>query len=98
MSIRRAAETQTEVCLELLKEIAAVAAAKGIMISEEVDKAMKTARSLPPEASTSMHLDRQKGRRTELETLGGYLVREARSLGVAVPVTARFYGALKAAE
>ena len=79
----------------VLREIAAVAGAKGTDLSGEVAKALETAASLPAEASTSMHLDFQHCHRTELETLTGYVVREGQSLGVAVPQTARMYHALK---
>ena len=79
----------------LLREIAAVAAARGIDLGEEVAKALETAAGLPQEASTSMHLDFRNRRRTELEALTGYIVREAERLGVSVPKMATMYHALK---
>lgn len=79
----------------LLKEIADVAEAKGIHIQNEVEKALKTASSLPEDASSSMHLDFQKGNRTELETLCGYVVREGKRLRLPTPMMAKIYGVLK---
>ena len=79
----------------LLKEIADVAEAKGIHIQDEVEKALKTASSLPEDASTSMHLDFQNGSRTELETLCGYVVREGQRLRLPTPMMAKIYGVLK---
>jgi len=79
----------------LLREIASVAKGKGIDIDTEVNKALKTATSLPAEATTSMHLDFQHHRRTELDTLSGYIVNEAKSLGVDVPLMRKFYDELR---
>ena len=79
----------------LLKEIADVAEAKGIQIQDEVEKALKTASSLPEDATSSMHLDFQNGNRTELETLCGYVVREAKRLRIPTPMMAKVYGVLK---
>ncbi len=79
----------------LLHEIADVAEAKGIHIQDEVEKALKTASSLPEDASSSMHLDFQNGSRTELETLCGYIVREGKRLRLPTPLMAKIYGVLK---
>jgi 2-dehydropantoate 2-reductase len=59
---------------ELLQEIAAFAKEKeGIDISAEVQKALDTASKVPYDSSTSMHLDFQNGKKTELENLSGYV-------------------------
>ena len=79
----------------LLKEIADVAEAKGIHIQDEVQKALKTASSLPEDASSSMHLDFQNGSKTELDTLCGYIVREGQRLRLPTPMMAKVYGVLK---
>ena len=79
----------------LLQEIADVAAAKGIEIHDEVQKALKTASTLPEDASSSMHLDFQKGSRTELETLCGYIVREGKQQHLPTPLMAKIYGVLR---
>jgi len=63
----------------LLEEIAAVARSRGIMIDDEIEKALGTASKLPADASTSMHLDFQNRNQTELESLTGFI---ANSKGV----------------
>lgn len=78
----------------LLQEIVDVAAGKGIEIDGEVEKALKTASALPEDASSSMHLDFQKGSRTELETLCGYVVRESKQQRLPTPLMAKIYGVL----
>jgi len=79
----------------LLEEIAAVAHAKGIDLHEEVQKALDTARDVPHDSSTSMHLDFQNNKQTELETLSGTIVREGAKLGVSTPLMKRFYEQLR---
>jgi len=80
----------------LLLEIAEVAKSKGINLDEEVEKALTTASKLPEDASSSMHLDFQNGRRVELETLCGYIVREGKKAHLPTPMMAKIYTVLKA--
>ncbi len=79
----------------VLQEIASVAGAKGIPLENEIPKALKTASLLPQDASTSMHLDFQQHRKTELDTLTGYIVDEAERLHIEVPLMQSIYAALK---
>ena len=72
----------------LLEEIAAVAKAEGVDIDDEVQKALDTAAKLPSDASTSMHLDFQNNKQTELESLSGYI---AKNKAVATPLMEKFY-------
>lgn len=95
ISMRKVYELHKNWADTLLKEIADVAEAKGIQIQDEVEKALKTASSLPEDATSSMHLDFQNGNRTELETLCGYVVREAKRLRIPTPMMAKVYGVLK---
>ncbi len=95
ISMRKVYELHKNWAETLLKEIADVAEAKGIHIQDEVEKALKTASSLPIDASSSMHLDFQNGSRTELETLCGYIVREGQRLRLPPPMMAKIYGVLK---
>ncbi|MEA1920451.1 MAG: 2-dehydropantoate 2-reductase [Campylobacterota bacterium] len=97
-SIREVYETHREVCETLLNEIVAVAEAQGIMIRDELPKALQTASSLPQEASTSMHLDFQNTRRNELEVLTYDVIRLGLELGVKSPLYEKMYYALKAKE
>jgi 2-dehydropantoate 2-reductase len=93
--IRAVHDAYCSIAKTVLEEIAAVAAAKGIDLNDEVKKALDTASKLPEDASTSMHLDFQNHRRSELETLTGYVVREAKRLGAAVPTMTNMYHTLK---
>ncbi len=74
-----------------LKEIASVAKAKEIDIEEEVEKSLDVAKTLPYDASTSMHLDFQNKRQTELESLSAYIVQEAGAYGIKVPYMSKMY-------
>ena len=75
----------------LLQEIANVAKSKNIDISDEVQIALQTASKVPFESSTSMHLDFQNKKRVELETLCGYIVKEAKLSGVKTPLMSKIY-------
>ena len=79
----------------LLEEIASLASAKSIDIQDEIQKALKTAASLPKDASTSMHLDFQNHRQTELDALTKYIVDEAELLEIDVPMMRKIYAVLK---
>ena len=79
----------------MMMEIAAVAEAKGIALSSEVEKSLESASKVPLDASSSMHLDFQNSRETELETLCGYIVKEGVRLRVPTPLMAKVYEVLK---
>ena len=98
ISIKRVHDQHHKEAKAVLNEIASVAKAKGITIEDEIDKALKTASSLPEDASTSMHLDFQHHRKTELDTLTGYIVNEAKMLQVDVPLMKEIYTKLKETE
>ena len=98
MSIKKVYELHYEEAKAVLHEIDSVAKAKGITLEDEIDKALKTALSLPQDASTSMHLDFQEHRKTELDALTGYIVNEAEKLQVDVPLMRKIYSALKERE
>lgn len=95
MSIKQVYEQHLDETVAVLREIVSVAKAKGIYLDNEVDKALKTASSLPENVSTSMHLDFENRRKTELDTLTGYIVDEAKKLHIKVPVMQHIYLALK---
>ncbi|MEN4053832.1 MULTISPECIES: 2-dehydropantoate 2-reductase [Sulfurimonas] len=76
---------------EVLEEIAAVAKSYGINIDDEVQKALDTASKLPADASTSMHFDFQNKKRTELESLSGYI---AKNKAVKTPLMEKMYQTL----
>ena len=70
----------------------------GIDISDEVEKSLKTAAKVPYDASTSMHLDFQNKKRSELQTLTYYVVKKAQELKVALPYISKMYKELELIE
>ncbi len=81
---------------KLLCEIADIAHAKGIDIYDEVEKSLSVVSKVPYDSSTSMHLDFQNNKKTELETLSGYIVKEGKRLGVKTPAMKKMYDKLLA--
>ena len=77
---------------KLLREIAAVAKSEGIDIDDEVQKALDTASKLPSDASTSMHLDFQSKKRTEVESLSAFI---AKKQDVKTPLMKQMYESLQ---
>lgn len=80
---------------QLLKEIKSVANCLDVPVSDEdVAKVIKQAEGLPADSKTSMQLDFEAGKKTELESLSGYIVREGEKCGVEVPLMRKCYEAL----
>ena len=76
-------------------ELKSVAEAKGIRLPDgQVFSAIDAQRIMPNNSTTSMHSDFQKGNRTEVETLTGYVVRTAQELGIEVPTYQFMYKGL----
>jgi 2-dehydropantoate 2-reductase len=79
----------------LVEELAALACAVGVDLPPDVvDRIMKAAAALAPEATSSMANDLAAGRRLELEALHGYAVRLGERHGIPTPATAAVYAAL----
>lgn len=91
MSIKEVYENHYDEAKEFLKEVVAIAKAKNIELEEEIEKSLVIASKLPQSASTSMHKDIKAGKKDELQTLCGYLVREATSLNVSAPKIQMYY-------
>jgi 2-dehydropantoate 2-reductase len=91
MSIKEVYENHYDEAKEFLKEVLAIAKAKNIELEEEIEKSLVIASKLPQSASTSMHKDIKAGKKDELQTLCGYLVREATSLNVSAPKIQMYY-------
>lgn len=81
----------------LITEAFWVARAKGIRIKEEEKDAIiyRFYHELADNATSSLQRDILSGKQTELETFSGYLVREAKRLGVSAPVSELMYTGLK---
>jgi 2-dehydropantoate 2-reductase len=79
----------------LMAEIERLAAAKGIALpADSMDHGIATVERFPYATRSSLQLDYEKGRRTELELFIGYAVRAGRLLGVPMPLHDELYTAL----
>ena len=80
----------------LLGEVIHIAETRGVNLPENIlgitiDKAF----TFPRETKTSMQKDAEDGKKTEIDTFTGYIVKAARKHGVSVPHHERVYKALK---
>ncbi|MFC2008811.1 ketopantoate reductase family protein [Chloroflexota bacterium] len=79
----------------LMEEVAALATQSGVTLPEDVVVAsLKTAASFSPAIKTSMQIDFERGSRTELDVMLGYVVRTAREASIPTPVHDEVYTAL----
>jgi 2-dehydropantoate 2-reductase len=79
-----------------LEEVVAVARASGVVLPPDTaERALASLKKFPPGMYASMANDLLRGRRLELESLSGYVVRKGRELGVPTPVHAFAYACLK---
>lgn len=91
----RSAPATFEMYLQVAEEVAAVGRAHGVPIpTGERERVRVFAASLDPGAYSSLHNDLVAGRRTELETLLGAVVRLGGHYGVPVPNCRAIYAAL----
>lgn len=82
--------------LDLVSEAYEVAKAKGVAVLPEHKKEFfDRFRMYRKDATSSLQRDLAAGRPAEIDTFSGYLVREAKRLGVAVPVSEKMYGLLQ---
>lgn len=74
-------------CLDILKEAAAVARADGARLpDDEPERLLATLLTYPPDAGTSMYFDRLAGRPLEIEALTGAVVAAGARHGVPTPI------------
>ncbi len=79
----------------LIEELCTLFSALGNDLGEDaVERTLERQTFMIPSTTSSMHVDFMAGRPTELETLTGYVVREARSIGLRLPLYERMYTAL----
>jgi len=73
--------------LDLMREVVAVGRACGIGLSEDFpEQRMTLCDTLPPEMTSSMHNDLERGNRLEVDWLAGGVVDLGSSVGVATPL------------
>jgi 2-dehydropantoate 2-reductase len=82
-----------EDAIALISEVAAVAAAERVDIDPQA--ILRLVDSVPGSTETSMQRDQAAGRPTELDALGGALLRRAARAGITVPVTRRLVDELE---
>jgi 2-dehydropantoate 2-reductase len=81
---------------DLLTEVLRVSEAKQIELPKNIRKEIiAKVSAFPPEMKTSMQMDFEKGKRTEIETFTGYIIREAGRYGLSAPTYERIYAVLK---
>ena len=86
-----------EAFLAVAAEVEAVARAEGVAIAGDVlDRMVEYLDVLPPSTRSSLLIDLQQGKPTEVEALQGEVVRRGRALGVPTPGMAALYAALRA--
>ena len=78
------------------KEAIKVAQSMGARVEERAfENIMTNSRNFPPDSKSSLLVDIENHRRTEIETLHGSLVRLARSMKIDVPINEMIYGTIK---
>ena len=79
-----------------VKEAVVVARALRVNIPDDsFEIIMKTSISTAPYSKSSLLVDIENGRKTEIETLNGTLVRLAKEKNIDVPINELIYGAIK---
>jgi len=93
--LMRTPET-SELYLGVMTEVAAVGRARGVRLAPDtVEARFARLRQAEPSLRASMYYDLAAGRRLEVETLNGTVVRLGRELGVPTPYNFAVYAALK---
>jgi 2-dehydropantoate 2-reductase len=78
------------------EEVEAVARADGIDLpADSVEQALATAAAVEPWGHGSLYHDLAVGRRLELESLNGEVVRRGRKHGIETPLNFAIYAALR---
>jgi 2-dehydropantoate 2-reductase len=82
--------------LEIVAEVERVARASGIDLPNDIAaRTEKYAEMLPPATRSSLLIDLSQGKRIEVESLPGSVVRRGRAVGVPTPMMAALYAVLK---
>jgi len=81
--------------ISTMHEVVAVGQASGIPLETTlVDQLLSFAEGLDPHMTSSMYKDMEQGRRLEIETLNGAVVRRGDALGVDTPMNDAIYAVL----
>jgi 2-dehydropantoate 2-reductase len=88
-----------EAFLAAVEEVEQVARAEGISVALDVrQRVVEYMHALPPSTRSSLLIDLQQGKRTEVEALQGAVIRRAQSRGVQTPIMRTLYSVLRAAS
>lgn len=88
-----------ELMRRLIEEIVAVARASGVRLAnvDLVETSLELAETLGEATSSTAH-DLARGKRTEIDSLNGYVVRRGADVGIATPVNSTVYALIKLME
>jgi len=76
----------------MMKEVKSVADAKGIPLPENIiEQSLELTSSFPYETKSSMQLDFEKGKETEIETFTGYIIKSGKESGIETPLHDKVY-------
>jgi 2-dehydropantoate 2-reductase len=79
-----------------VREVAAAARADGVMV--DADELIARLENLPPDLRSSMQKDREAGRPTEIDAIGGSVLRSAARHGLDAPATQALVDGIRAGE
>jgi 2-dehydropantoate 2-reductase len=86
-----------EAFLEAAGEVERVARAEGVPVAHDVrERIVEYMNVLPPSTRSSLLIDLQQGKPTEVEALHGAVVRRGEALGVPTPILRALYTVLRA--
>ena len=92
-------EPANELRRAAMREVTAIAQAKGIDLGEaDIQRQEATVKALPPENKPSTLQDLEAGRKTEVEMFAGAVVRMGRELGIDTPVCWVLYQGIRTLE
>jgi len=76
----------------LMEEILTLAGREGVALpASAIDECLKRAGAIPPETKTSMQVDIEKEKRTEIDVFAGHVIKRAGELGLEVPCHTKMY-------
>lgn len=88
-------EDKKPLYIDIMKELFAISEAEGIGLYEGIiDDMLKYGGSLPAGSTSSMNSDYLAGKKTEIDTLIGIVVRLGQKYGIATPVYSKVYNEL----
>lgn len=79
----------------MMKEVESIARKRGIILPEDiVPLSLEKVSDFPYDTRTSMQMDFEKGKKTEVESLTGYIVKSGIKLGIKTPLHQKVYSEL----